>query len=200
MSRHRFNLAVAFFVTVILIAQLLILPDYVWTAHTVSELAAQGVPTAWVMQLGFLGFGGLMAWALWGKRRDGRYRPIADMLLLVYGLAIGFAGIFSTAPFISGVAYAARESALHSLFATTAGFAFSLGILVYAWREGGRRPWHFLFFLLVTGCSAAFGLSENGVLPLGRGIVQRLLYLVSFIWLLWSQRDLTGSAEPVRSQ
>ena len=29
----------------------------------------------------------------------------------------------------------------------------------------------------------AFGLSESGTIPIGKGIVQRSLYLVSFIWL-----------------
>jgi len=46
---------------------------------------------------------------------------------------------------------------------------------------------HTIFLILVIGTSLLFGLEENGVIHLGRGLVQRALYLVSFIWLLASQ-------------
>ena len=37
------------------------------------------------------------------------------------------------------------------------------------------------------GTSLVFGLEENGIIHLGRGLIQRTLYLTSFIWLLVSQ-------------
>ena len=33
-----------------------------------------------------------------------------------------------------------------------------------------------------------FGLEENDVIHVGKGLVQRTLYLVSFVWITFSQR------------
>jgi hypothetical protein len=52
----------------------------------------------------------------------------------------------------------------------------------------GEKWLHVIFLVLVMGTSFLFGLSENGVLPVAKGIVQRSLYLVSFIWLFLSLR------------
>jgi hypothetical protein len=38
--------------------------------------------------------------------------------------------------------------------------------------------------LLIGAISALFGLSENGMIALEKGIPQHILYLVSFIWLV----------------
>jgi hypothetical protein len=49
-----------------------------------------------------------------------------------------------------------------------------------------ERWQHAIFFVLVIGISLLFGLSENQILAVGKGIVQRTLYLVSFTWLFIS--------------
>lgn len=87
------------------------------------------------------------------------------------------------------MSYSVQESNLHSFFATTAGISFSLGIfyrLVTA-PTPSEKWLHTIFLVLVMGTSLLFGLSENGLLPVAKGIVQRSLYLVSFIWLFLSQ-------------
>ncbi len=46
---------------------------------------------------------------------------------------------------------------------------------------------HTIFLIFVIGISITFGLAENGIIHLGRGLIQRMLYLVSFVWLLFAQ-------------
>ena len=108
---------------------------------------------------------------------------------MLYGLAILLSGFFSTEPFIKGVSYSVQQSNLHALFAQIAGFAFTIGIfyrLVTA-PTSGEKWLHAIFFLMVMGTSLLFGLSENGILPIAKGVIQRSLYLVSFIWLFLGQ-------------
>jgi hypothetical protein len=141
------------------------------------------------MQAGFIGFGLLLNLGFAQKFIAAQKVSYPDLLIMLYGLAILFSGIFSTAPFIQGVSYSVQESNLHSFFATTAGISFSLGIfyrLVTA-PTPSEKWLHTIFLVLVMGTSLLFGLSENGLLPVAKGIVQRSLYLVSFIWLFLSQ-------------
>ncbi len=173
----------------ILIAHFYIPPEYNWTQNTVSDLSAQGLKYQWIMQAGFIGFGLLLNLGFIQKFIAAQKVSYPDLFIMVYGLAILLSGFFSTAPFIKGVSYSLQESNLHSLFATAAGISFSVGILyrLVMAPTPGEKWLHFIFLIAVMGISFLFGLSENGVLPVAKGIVQRSLYLVSFIWLFLSQ-------------
>jgi len=70
------------------------------------------------------------------------------------------------------------------LFASLAGFFLVAGILWYLLTSPSRWVFHLTFMLLIGLVSALFGLSENGLVSLEKGILQRALYLVSFIWLV----------------
>lgn len=181
--------AVIYFIVVIIIAHFFAPPEYNWTQNTVSDLAAQGLKYQWIMQVGFVGFGMLLNFGFVQKFIAAQKISYPDLLIMIYGLAILLSGFFSTEPFIKGVSYSVQESSLHSFFATVAGFAFTIGIfyrLITA-PTSGEKWLHAVFFLLVMGTSLLFGLSENGILPVAKGIIQRSLYLVSFIWLFVSQ-------------
>lgn len=181
--------AVIYFIAVIISAHFFASPEYNWMQNTVSDLAAQGLKYQWIMQTGFIGFGVLLNIGFVQKFIATQKVSYPDLLIMLYGLAILLSGFFSTEPFIQGVSYSVQESSLHSLFATAAGFAFTIGIfyrLVTA-STLGEKWLHAVFFLLVMGTSLLFGLSENGLLPIAKGIIQRSLYLVSFIWLFVSQ-------------
>ncbi|MBK8110435.1 MAG: hypothetical protein IPK46_08955 [Saprospiraceae bacterium] len=69
---------------------------------------------------------------------------------------------------------------IDSALAQLAGVSFTIGILVQSFYEPQKRkmdPPN--IFVLVIGLSASFGLVNHY-----QGIVQRLLYLTSFIWLI----------------
>ena len=186
--------SVIYFVAVIVIAHFFAPPGYRWTRNTVSDLAAQGLKYQWIMQAGFIGFGVLLNLGFILKFIDARKVSYPDLLIMLYGLAILLSGFFSTAPFLEGVKYSEQESKLHSLFATVAGVCFTLGILIRLLTAvtPGERWLHIVFLILVMGISLTFGLAENGTLALGKGIIQRSLYLISFGWLLISQLEDIG--------
>ena len=141
------------------------------------------------MQLGFIGFGLLLNIGIVSKLIATKEIFYPDVLIMLYGLAVLLSGFFSAAPFLEGVSYSIQQAKLHSLFAQAAGVFFSAGILLYLLfsSDPQEKIIHTIFLFLVIGTSIAFGLEENGVIYLGRGLTQRILYLVSFIWLLISQ-------------
>lgn len=195
------HFSILYFVTIIVIAHFFAPPEYQWTQNTISDLAAQGVTHQWIMQAGFIGFGLLLNLGFVQKFRAIKKVFYGDVLVMLYGLAVLLSGVFSTAPFLPGVSYSVLESRLHSMFAEVAGILFSLGIFASLLAAPtARGKWfHALFFLLVIGASLSFGLSENGLIPLGKGLVQRTLYLVSFVWLA-SHTRLSASSAPDHPQ
>lgn len=181
--------SVIYFVAVIIISHFFAPPEYKWTQNTISDLAAQGLKYQWIMQAGFIGFGVLLNLGFILKFAEAGRISYPDLLVMIYGLAILLSGFFSAAPFLEGVKYSVPASKLHSLFATVAGIAFTIGIFYRAVTAPthAERWMHVIFFLLVSGFSALFGLCENGVIELGKGLAQRSLYMVSFLWLVLSQ-------------
>jgi hypothetical membrane protein len=186
------SIAVAYFVVVILVAHLFAQPKYIWTNNTISDLAAQGHATKWLMQAGFIGFGAILAagiiYYLTKNPRLYFLYPVA-----VYGLSILMAGIFCTAPIDPSIPYSESEANLHSMFATIAGLAMTLGIIlqIVSSANHSERAMRILFLFLVIGFSAMFGMAENQAVPIDKGIIQRLLYLSGLAWLVYEELSPT---------
>jgi hypothetical membrane protein len=177
-------IAVYIFVAVIIIAHFTPPPGYNWVDNTISDLASQEHRYKWVMQTGFIAFGLLLAAGLvWKSYTQGKVN-YPDLPIMLYGLAVLVTGIYCTAPIDGSLSYSVRESQVHTLFATMAGFCLVAGILWHMIVTPERRSYHFVFLLLVTVISMLFGLAESETLSVGKGIVQRGLYLVSFVWLV----------------
>lgn len=82
------------------------------------------------------------------------------------------------------------------MFAAIAGIGLSLAILwqgvsAISWQE--RRN-QFVFLLLVMGLSGFFGLAENGMINIDKGIIQRLLYISGLAWLIYQENILLKNA------
>ncbi|MBK8821042.1 MAG: DUF998 domain-containing protein [Anaerolineales bacterium] len=191
MKKKPISIAVAYFIAVIVLAHFFVPPLYDWTQNTVSDLASQGHTYKWIMQTGFIGFGLLLTWGVifhFSKNR----RAYFLLFVAVYGLSILMSGIFCTMPIDPSMSYSVSESKLHSMFATIAGVAMSLGIF---WQVivslNQRERWtRIAFFVLVIGISGLFGLAENHILALDKGIVQRCLYLAGLAWLIYEEQIL----------
>ena len=196
MRQRPILIAVVYFIAVIVLAHFFVTPIYDWTQNTVSDLASQGHPYKWIMQTGFIGFGLLLTWGVifhFSKNK----RTYFLFLVAIYGLSILVTGFFCAAPIDSSLPNDLRESQLHSMFATIAGIAMSLGIF---WQvivsANSRERWtRIIFFLLIGGISGLFGLAENHILMLDKGIVQRVLYLVGLAWLVYEERILISGRE-----
>ncbi len=190
------SIAVAYFIAAIVLAYFFVPPLYDWTQNTVSDLASQGHTYKWIMQTGFIGFGLLLTWGVVFHFNKNKHAYFL-LFVVVYGLSILMSGIFCTAPVDPSMPFSVSESKLHSIFATIAGIAMSLGIF---WQvvvsSNNRERWiRFAIFILVVGISGLFGLAENHILLLDKGIIQRILYLVGLTWLVYEEHILFAGRE-----
>jgi Protein of unknown function (DUF998) len=169
-------IATTLFVLAIIFAHIFSTNNYDWTKNTISDLGSQGYDRKYIMQFGFLAFGLTLTVGILINGISWRTSPI-----LVYGLCVGLVGVFCTKPFFQVETYSASQATIHSALAQIAGVVFTLGILIQLFYSADKsEKWiHFVFFILVVALSASFGLVKNY-----QGIPQRLLYLVSFIWLI----------------
>lgn len=164
------------FLSSIIIAHIFATNNYEWTKNTISDLGAQGYERKLIMQIGFLAFGLTLAIGIELNGLSWRTTPI-----LIYAICVGLTGVFCTKPFFNFADYSTTQSTIHSIFAQIAGITFSVGILVQLFfsSTNPEKFAHLLFFILIIGFSALFGLVKEY-----QGVFQRLLYLASFIWLI----------------
>jgi hypothetical membrane protein len=173
-------ISVILFILMIMVAQILTPPEYNWKKNTVSELAAQNYKNRKIMQAGFISFGTLLSSSCiigFVFEEVPLYKCIP---ILIYALSVGISGIFCTQPFVKGEQYAENESRIHSLCAQLAGFSFMIAITVciIASEDIRLKILHTIAGVFVMGCSLLFA-----KLPEHRGVVQRVMYLGSFLWL-----------------
>ncbi|MBN8580144.1 MAG: DUF998 domain-containing protein [Anaerolineae bacterium] len=191
-----FLLAVLYFIAVIVLAHFFIPPNYDWTQNTISDLASQGHAYKWIMQAGFVGFGLLLAagsiYYFWQNKK--RY-----FLWLVtgYGLSVLVTGFYCAAAIDPSIEYSLQEARIHSTFATIAGVCMSMGIIWQIVASSTRRErWaRIIFLLFVVGISGLFGLAENHILEIGKGIAQRALYFAGLAWLVYEERQIYMEAQ-----
>ncbi|HSS66619.1 MAG TPA: DUF998 domain-containing protein [Gammaproteobacteria bacterium] len=153
-------------------------PGYSSVTHAISELGAQGAPNSWIMNAGFFAYGlGVLIDAV----RRLRTSPFVAVAFMVFGLAMIMNAVFSHRPIDHELLYDVRADTLHSLFATVVGFSFTFGALAQSFIE--RYRWRRLC------CYAAAAAAV--ILPLGmlqfpgiQGVLQRLMFGISFAWLV----------------
>jgi hypothetical membrane protein len=182
------TVAVVFIAVLIVVAHLVAPASYSWRDNTISQLAAQGYARAWIMRLGFVGFGILIVLGALDRARTNRrswFHQARELALVLYGLGLLLAGSFSAEPFLPGVAFSESQAQLHSIAATLAGLGISLGMLLYLVRPGPLRnkiP-DLVALTLTLAFSALFGMATSGA-----GIWQRCLWAVGFVWLVYIER------------
>jgi len=165
---------------VIVLAHALTPPEYNWRENTISELAAQGYDNKRVMQLGFIGFGLILATGSIFKIIVSKSPWFLEMPIIIYAVSVLLSGVFCTKPFMDGLDYSETASRLHSIFAQLAGISFSLALLLCGIQaqETSRKTIHFAFLAFVIICSALFASLSTNI-----GIIQRVVYVGSFLWI-----------------
>ena len=157
------------------------MPDtYSWIRHTTSESAAQGVSGAWIARLGFLLFGLAVAWLAVDDRRA--WPPITRGALVAFGVSMVATAAFSTRPWWSGAAFDPTEDLLHSITATTMGFAFAIGLAAHAVTRRGDRARLAVDVLGITA-SVVLPLAMS-ILPDWAGLLQRLMFAIAYAWFI----------------
>ncbi len=193
MTFKPFRIAVAYFILIIVISHFYAPAQYEWTKNTISDLASQGESYKWIMQAGFIGFGAILILGVEYHFIRNRHSYFL-FLIALYGLSILMSGIYCAAPINPSIPYSISEANLHSMFATVAGLGMTLGIFwqVLASSNNHERQIRIGFLLLVGGISGLFGLAENHILNLDKGIIQRILYLTGLAWLVYEEQLLSA--------
>jgi hypothetical membrane protein len=166
--------SVGLFVGLIIIAHFFTTSPYDWRTNTISELASQQYQYRWIMKIGFILFGGILAIGITNKLINGNGKLVTELPIMIYGLAILISGLYSTKPIVDGIEYSELESKIHSYSAQIAGMAFSIGLLIYGFTETNTnlKIIHFVTFAFVVGFSALFGIMDSNV-----GIIQRVMLI-----------------------
>jgi hypothetical protein len=158
-------------------------PAYSSMADTVSELAGQNMPNAWIMRSGFVALGvGVCLAALVMPRTD----LLLSAALVMFGAAMVGAAIWSHLPIAQVGGGDVEEDALHSLAANTMGasFAAACGARLWARRRIG------VDWLSAAGLAVSIGAPMlMFTFPETMGATQRMMFAFSFVWLVQITRS-----------
>lgn len=175
-------ISVLYFMVVMIIASYFTPDGYQLLSHTISEMAGQNLSHAWIMRLGFIGFGMLMSTGLIQGIRKKMIPFWVGLPFIAYALSILLTGFFSTYSPLSPLDFNETESQIHSIFATSAGFLLITALLIDTTLHPSRthQKINGLFMLGITLFSALFGL-----FPSVQGLLQRIMYAISFLWMVY---------------
>ena len=181
--------------TAIAVAPLAMPEGYSWISNAISESAAQGQERAWVARLGFLLYGFAVLWLVLLAR--GIWGRWGSFFLGTFGVMMLSTAAFSHKPWQTGVAYDAFEDLLHSITATGMGLAFAIGVVAVSIRRGARWETARILDFLAVGASFTLPLGMSAWPAVG-GALQRLLFLIAYIWFATetSRRSTSGSPYP----
>lgn len=164
-------------VLAILVGPLLSPPEFSWFQHSTSEQAGQGMSGAWIMRMGFIGYGGatlIAAIVDWGSR------PFVRAALILFGVGLLGTAIWSNASILPGVSSDPHEDWLHSVASGVVGTAFAGACAARLFAPGGTRRDVLAWLGLVISVVFPAAMVE---LPELRGLLQRTMFGVSFVFV-----------------
>jgi hypothetical membrane protein len=174
-------IAVVFFLIIAVISHLMAPSTYNWRENSISELAAQKYSNGWIMQLGLFGFGVILGAGIVMKLIQSTFLWYLEVPILSYAISISLSGVFSTKPFVEDDDYSHFHDRAHSLFANLTGVSFSLSVVMRMVFSEFFVDFllHTIFLVVVLVLSIAFGRATEH-----RGIIQRGIFFLGFLWLL----------------
>ena len=173
------TLFILVFIVFILVSSILPIysfPGYSIIANTTSHLGAQGSPNAWIMNLTFILLGITSLWiAIQSKIR--LYQVVGSM----FGLSLLLTGVFKHGALIDGYTTVLLEDQMHSVFATTTGISFVILAFSHGFMSKGKQRWIGII-LAIAASLISLGMA---MMPPYMGILQRLMFILSFSWLFF---------------
>lgn len=145
-------------------------------SNTTSHLAAQGSAYAWIMDFIFLCLG-VMAIKNTFVTGVLYHRVIGG----IFGFSLIMAAFFAHAPLVVGVPVNLLEDQVHSIFASAAGFSFTLLSIGHGVMSRGKQR---LGGIIMATIALAISMGMM-VFPALMGLLQRIMFLSAFGWLFF---------------
>jgi hypothetical membrane protein len=167
-------------------------PGYSIAKHTTSQLAAQQTPNSWIMNLTFILMGLSSIHAGWNHYRKFWLHRV---LLLIFGISLCFTAIYSHAPITTNLGFDIQEDSLHSIFASSAGFSFTMLAIATGLikKQKSEMVLPIAIGIAATILSLMIFQIENLM-----GVWQRILFIMSFGWLIYEFYHLRSTASQKR--
>lgn len=160
--------------------------EFSWIRHSTSEQAGQQLPGAWAMRTGFAAYGcGVTTAAI----LDWHTRPFVRTALIAFGAGLIGTAVWSNASILPGSLSDLREDTLHSVASGVVGAAFAAACATRLFAPGGSRRDGLAWLGLVI--SVLIPLAMNAM-PEVRGILQRAMFAVSFVFVA---REFAGGRD-----
>jgi hypothetical membrane protein len=174
---------------IILLIVMFVLPYYTAGGYTIfknttSQLGAQHTPNAWVMNITFAVLG--IASVIESLKHFKKY-PFQMVMMILFGMSFILVATFHHAPITEGISYNVTADDLHSLFATIVGISFTTLSFSSAFILSKRLQK--VIAILVSLSSLVLSMLMFN-LPLYMGIWQRLMFMISFAWLIKTLKDV----------
>lgn len=172
----------------LLIVVMFVLPFYSVEGYsilrnTTSHLGAQKTPNALIMNIVFVLLGITCILEAWRYLRD---YWVQKILLSIFAIGLILVAFFRHAPIMTDTLYNINEDALHSLFASMIGFSFTLFTITAAFIEKTIARRLLALFLGLSAMGFSYLMFTHQSLA---GLWQRLMFMVSFGWLLFFFND-----------
>jgi len=168
---------ISIIVLAILIGPLFSPPEFSWIRHSTSEQAGQQMAGAWIMRIGFIGYG---AATLTAALINWSTRPFVRAALTLFGLGLLGTAIWSNASILPGVSSDIHEDWMHSVASGVVGTAFAAACAAQLFAPGGTRRDMLAWAGLAVSVVFPMAMIE---LPELRGLIQRIMFGVSFIFV-----------------
>ena len=177
MSFALIRISIAALVVGIIAGNIFAHPDYSIVSNTISELAAQDAPNAWIMRAAFFTYGlGVAAAAL----ADIRTHVLTRIAIIAFGLSLVGAGFWAARPIWPEAPFNVREDNLHSIFGTLTGVSFAAACSARLFLPSGSlRDWLSWVGLVASIAIPLYMLQ----VPTLDGLPQRVMFAISAIWL-----------------
>ncbi|MHC4806961.1 MAG: DUF998 domain-containing protein [Planctomycetota bacterium] len=159
--------------------------SYNWIKHTTSESGAQLATGSWCARIGFVLYGlsiffiGAKGSLMWFQRFP----------FLFFGISMLSVAAFSNKPWVEGVPYNNTEDVLHSFGSSAVGIAFIANVIVISMSRIHHNSRTITFDLFAIIASLIIPLSM-GFLTNYKGILQRAMFAVSYIWYAYYLLDM----------
>ena len=155
-------------------------PEYSIIRNTLSELGAQSSPLAWIMNLIFVSLALGSVIAGWGFFEG---FVLHRIVLALFGISLTLMAFFNHAPVNPDIQYSIKEAGWNAYFACTAALSFIILSIATGFileKQHDRQ------LAIAAGMSVIFLSVLISEADLTAGIWQRIIYIISFGWMIYS--------------